>query len=261
MKMKRERNKAFVRFLHGGRWRYGLLRGKRVVPLRGTPFGAWEEGTSSLPSAEVTFGPPCRPSKIVAVGVNYRGHAREMGHALPEEPKLFLKPPSSLIGPGDVIRLPPMASRVDYEAELGVVVGRRARKVPRERALDFLLGCTCFNDVTARDLQKKDGQWTRAKSFDTFAPLGPAIVTGLDPSALVVESRLNGKRRQRSSTADLIFGVPELVSFISSVMTLRPGDVIATGTPAGIGPMGPGDVVEVSIAGIGVLRNEVRAEC
>ena len=150
-----------------------------------------------------------------------------------------------------------MAARVDFEAELGVVMGRRARGVPRERSLDFVLGYTCFNDVTARDLQKKDGQWTRAKSFDTFAPMGPAIVTGLDPSSLVVESRLNGKKRQSASTADLVFDVPELVHFISTVMTLLPGDVIATGTPAGIGPMVPGDVVEVAIGGVGRLRNEV----
>jgi len=255
--MKKRGQRTFVRFLLDGRWRFGTLAAGRVLPLRGSIFGPWEEQPPSLPLSSLRLGPPCRPSKIVAVGVNYRGHAREMGHSLPSEPKLFLKPPSAVIGPGEAIRYPVMADRVDYEAELGVVMGRRARGVPREKALDFVLGYTCFNDVTARDLQKKDGQWTRAKAFDTFAPMGPAIVTGLDPSSLLVESRLNGKKRQSASTADLVFDVPELVQFISSVMTLLPGDVIATGTPAGIGPMVPGDVVEIAIDGVGRLRNEV----
>jgi len=249
--------KRFVRFLHDGRWRYGLLAQKGVTPLKGSIFSGWERSGRPLPLARVRLGPPCRPGKIVAVGVNYRGHAREMGHDLPEDPKIFLKPGTAVIGPGEDIRYPSMASRVDYEAELAVVVGRRCRNVPKEEAMDHILGCTCFNDVTARDLQKKDGQWARAKSFDTFAPLGPAIVTGIDPSDLVVESWLNGRRKQSSSTADLIFSVPELVSFISRVMTLLPGDVIATGTPAGIGPMVPGDRIEVRVGGVGSLLNRV----
>jgi len=180
-----------------------------------------------------------------------------MGHDLPADPKLFLKPGTAVIGPGDDIRYPSMASRVDFEAELGVVIGRRTRDVPAGKSLEHVLGYTCFNDVTARDLQKTDGQWTRAKSFDTFAPIGPAIVTGIDPSVLTVESWLNGKRRQSSPTSDLLFSVPELVSFISRVMTLLPGDVVATGTPAGIGPMVPGDTIEIRIGGVGSLTNRV----
>lgn len=250
-------HRKFVRFLHDGRWRYGLLASKGVTPLKGSIFSGWERSGPPVPLARVRLGPPCRPGKIVAVGVNYRGHAREMGHQLPEDPKIFLKPGTAVIGPGQDIRYPAMASRVDYEAELAVVVGRRCRDVAAGEAMDYILGCTCFNDVTARDLQKKDGQWARAKSFDTFAPLGPAIVTGIDPSDLRVESRLNGRRKQSASTADLIFSVPELVSFISRVMTLLPGDVIATGTPAGVGPMVPGDSVEVRVGGVGSLRNRV----
>lgn len=249
--------RKFVRFFREGRWRAGLLTPGGVFRLRGSVFGRWEAEGKALPLSTLRLGPPCRPSKIVAVGVNYRSHAREMGHPLPADPKLFLKPPSSVTGPGGLIRYPAMAGRVDYEAELGVVIGRKTRNVPRDEALEHVLGYTCFNDVTARDLQKKDGQWTRAKSFDTFAPMGPAIVTGLDPSGLTIRSLLNGKLRQSATTADLIFGVPELVHFISRVMTLLPGDVIATGTPAGIGPMSPGDVIEVRIDGVGTLRNEV----
>jgi len=255
--MARREKTRFVRFLHRGRWRAGIIRQEGVVPLSGSIFGKWREAGPPLPRRGLRLGPPCRPSKIVAVGVNYRSHALEMGHALPPSPKLFLKPASAVIGPGDAIRWPEMAGRIDYEAELGVVIGKKSRSVPLDKALDHVLGCTCFNDVTARDLQKKDGQWTRAKSFDTFAPVGPAIVTGLDPSALKVESLINGELRQSGRTWDLIFGVPELVHFISSVMTLLPGDIIATGTPGGIGPMAPGDVVEVRIGGVGSLRNTV----
>jgi 2-keto-4-pentenoate hydratase/2-oxohepta-3-ene-1,7-dioic acid hydratase in catechol pathway len=248
---------AFVRFLHQGRWRYGLLGEGEVVPLRGSIFGRWEKAGRALPLEGMRLGPPCRPSKIVAVGVNYRAHAREMGHSLPPNPKIFLKPPTAAIGPGETICCPPMAAQVDYEAELAVVIGRKARNVPREESAKYIFGATCLNDVTARDLQKVDGQWTRAKSFDTFAPVGPAIVTGLDLSSLVVESYLNGERRQSAPTADLIFPVEELVHFISGVMTLLPGDVIATGTPEGVGPMSPGDRVEVRIEGIGSLVNPV----
>ena len=249
---------AFVRFLHQGRWRHGLLGEGEVVPLRGSIFGRWEKAGRALPLEGVRLGPPCRPSKIVAVGVNYRAHAREMGHSLPPDPKIFLKPPTAVVGPGDTIRCPAMAAQVDYEAELAVVIGRRARNVSRQESAKYILGATCFNDVTARDLQKADGQWTRAKSFDTFAPVGPAIVTGLDLSSLVVESYLNGERRQSASTADLIFPVEELVHFISRIMTLLPGDIIATGTPEGVGPIVAGDDVTVEIGGFGRLYNTVR---
>lgn len=247
----------FIRFRREGRWSYGLLEAERILPIRGSIFGRWERAAGPLPLSAVRLGPPCLPSKIVAIGVNYHSHATEMGHELPREPKLFLKPATAVIGPGGVICYPAMSSRVDYEAELGVVIGKRAKEVPAGQALEHVLGYTCVNDVTARDLQKRDGQWTRAKSFDTFAPLGPAVATGLDPAALVVESYLNGEKRQSAPTADLIFSVPELVHFISRVMTLLPGDVIATGTPAGIGPMVPGDKIEIRIAGIGSLANTV----
>ena len=198
---------------------------------------------------------PVKPGKVVAVGLNYRDHAEELGMPIPENPILFMKPRTAVIGPNADIVLPPSSERVDYEAELAVVIGRRARKVPVDEAFHFILGYTCLNDVTARDLQNKDGQWTRAKSFDTFCPLGPWIETELDPSDLLVRSFLNGEAKQKSSTSNLIFPVPDLVSFISHVMTLEPGDVIATGTPSGIGPMASGDEVEVVIDGIGVLTN------
>jgi 2-keto-4-pentenoate hydratase/2-oxohepta-3-ene-1,7-dioic acid hydratase in catechol pathway len=199
------------------------------------------------------------PTKIVGIGANYRAHAVEMGKGLPEEPLLFLKPVSALILDGAPIERPAGYERVDYEGELGVVIGERARRVPRERALEVIEGFTCVNDVTVRELQNKDGQWTRAKGFDTFCPVGPRIVPGLDPSNLRIRTRVDGVVRQDSSTADLIFDVPTLIAFITSYMTLEPGDIISTGTPAGIGNLMPGNVVEVEIEGIGVLRNPVVA--
>jgi 2-keto-4-pentenoate hydratase/2-oxohepta-3-ene-1,7-dioic acid hydratase in catechol pathway len=204
---------------------------------------------------------PCVPSKIVAVGLNYRDHAHEMGFPVPENPIIFLKPPTALIGPGDAIVAPAMSRQIDYEAELGVVIKSRARNVPADRVRDYILGFTCANDVTARDLQKLDTQWTRAKSFDTFCPVGPWIETGLDPKDLLVESYLNRERKQSSRTSQFIFSVDQLVSFISNIMTLYPGDLIITGTPAGIGPMKPGDEIEVRIEGIGSLKNTVTANC
>lgn len=200
-----------------------------------------------------------RPSKIVGIGQNYRAHAAEMGKGIPEEPLMFLKPPSAVIADGMPIERPSGYERVDYEGELGVVIGKRAHRVARERALDFVAGYVCVNDVTVRDLQKKDGQWTRAKGFDTFCPMGPRIATGLDPAKLRITTRVNGVIKQDSSTSDLIFDVPTLISFVSQHMTLEEGDVISTGTPSGVGPLQPGDVVEVEIEGIGVLRNPVIA--
>jgi 2-keto-4-pentenoate hydratase/2-oxohepta-3-ene-1,7-dioic acid hydratase in catechol pathway len=206
-------------------------------------------------SRDVRLLSPCLPSKVVAVGLNYRDHAEEMGLAMPEEPILFLKPSTSVIGPGDMIVLPPQSTRVDYEAELAIVISKSAKNVPREKAHEYILGLTCLNDVTARDLQSKDGQWTRAKGFDTFCPIGPWIDTEIDGSDLKIELVLNGETKQESRTSNLIFNSAKLVEFISAVMTLHPGDVIATGTTSGIGPMGPGDTVEVRIEGIGSLVN------
>jgi 2-keto-4-pentenoate hydratase/2-oxohepta-3-ene-1,7-dioic acid hydratase in catechol pathway len=199
------------------------------------------------------------PSKIIGIGVNYRAHAGEMGKGLPEEPLMFMKPRSALLPDGAAIERPAGFERVDYEGELGVVIGQRARRVSRDAALDFVLGFTCINDVTVRDLQKKDIQWTRAKGFDTFCPLGPRIVAGLDPANLRITTRVNGHVRQDSSTADLIFDGPALIAFVSAHMTLEVGDVISTGTPSGVGNLVPGDVVEVEIEGIGSLRNPVIA--
>ena len=197
------------------------------------------------------------PSKIIGIGQNYRAHAAEMGKGLPAEPLMFLKPPSALCGDGAPIGRPAGHARVDHEAELGVVIGKRARRVRREDALAHVLGYVCVNDVTVRDLQQKDGQWTRAKGFDSFCPVGPRLVSGLDPSNLRILARVNGAVRQDSRTSDLIFDVPTLIAFVSRHMTLEPGDLISTGTPAGVGNLVPGDVVEIELEGIGVLRNPV----
>jgi 2-keto-4-pentenoate hydratase/2-oxohepta-3-ene-1,7-dioic acid hydratase in catechol pathway len=197
------------------------------------------------------------PTKIVGIGQNYRAHAAEMGKGLPEEPLMFLKPPSALVGNGDAIERPSGYERVDYEGELGVVIGKRARRISKEKALDVVMGFTCVNDVTVRDLQKKDGQWTRAKGFDTFCPIGPRIVSGLDPSNLKIATRVNGVTKQDSFTTDLIFDVPTLIAFVTQHMTLEVGDVISTGTPAGVGNLNIGDIVEVEIEGIGILKNTV----
>lgn len=199
-----------------------------------------------------------RPSKIVCVGRNYLEHARELGNEVPERPLIFFKPPSALVADGEAIRLPPESARVEHEGEIAVVVGTRARHVSTDEALRFVAGYAPLNDVTARDLQKTDGQWTRAKGFDTFCPMGSVVpADGIDPSALEVICRVNGEVRQRGRAADMAFDIPTLIAYISSVMTLEAGDVIATGTPAGVGPLRPGDVVEVEIPGIGILRNPV----
>jgi 2-keto-4-pentenoate hydratase/2-oxohepta-3-ene-1,7-dioic acid hydratase in catechol pathway len=252
-----------VRFEQEGRSGYGILEGEQISVLWGTPYNDGLKNTTgeimSLP--EVTLLAPCEPSKIVALGLNYRDHALEFGHPIPEEPLIFLKPSTAVIGPDEDIRYPAMSRRVDYEAELAVVIGRTCSNVQEVEAWDYILGYTCINDVTARDLQQKDGQWTRAKGFDTFAPLGPWIETEIaNPGNLTVEAYLNGERRQHSSTQNLIFGVAAQVAFISRIMTLLPGDVIATGTPSGIGPMQPGDAVEIRVEGVGTLRNRVVTE-
>lgn len=200
-----------------------------------------------------------RPTKIVCVGRNYVKHAEELGHAVPEEPLLFLKPPSSLVGDGDAIVLPPESGRVEHEGEIAVVIGSRCHRVDETGAMGCVAGFAALNDVTARDLQRRDAQWTRAKGFDTFCPLGPALETELDPQGLSVVCRVNGEVRQEATTDDMIFGVGEILEYVSAVMTLLPGDVILTGTPAGVGPIGAGDFVEVEVERIGILGNPVMA--
>lgn len=198
-----------------------------------------------------------RPSKIVCVGRNYADHAKELGNEVPKAPLLFLKPPSAIIGDGDTIVLPRDSHQVEYEAEIGVVVGRRMHRVSAEEAEHHIRGFVCLNDVTARDLQKSDGQWSRAKGFDTFCPIGPRITEELDWRELEVIGRVNGEERQRGQSSEMVFSIPILLSYISHIMTLEPGDLVATGTPAGVGPLVPGDVVEVEIPGVGILRNPV----
>lgn len=254
-----------VRYAKGRHVGYGVLDGMLVRPLAAAPLPLPEDGRfppvsgEEVPLDAVRLLAPVVPGKIVCVGLNYRTHAAEVELALPETPLLFLKPPSALIGPEDPIRLPAASRRVDYEGELVAVIGRRLRGASPDEARRGILGYTCGNDVTARDLQRQDLQWTRAKGFDTFAPLGPAIGVGLDPENLHLVTLVNGAVRQRDTTANLIFPVADLVAFISGIMTLEPGDVVFTGTPAGIGPLGDGDVVEVDIDGVGRLRNPVRA--
>lgn len=250
----------FVRFAIGSTIGYGLLESDgKIRAITTTPFLPWEATGELFEADHVRILAPVLPSKIVAVGLNYGSHAEETGMPLPTEPMLFMKPTTAVIGPDEAIKLPPQSRRVDYEAELAVVMGKAARNVEEARAADVILGYTCANDVTARDLQAKDVQFTRAKGFDTFCPLGPHVETDVDPSGLDIVCRVNGEVKQKGNTSDLVFGPSALVAFISSVMTLLPGDVILTGTPAGIGPLAGGDVVEVELSRIGVLRNTVSA--
>ncbi|RLF60926.1 MAG: 2-hydroxyhepta-2,4-diene-1,7-dioate isomerase [Thermoplasmata archaeon] len=238
------------RFIYKGKEIEGIVKGKTVI----TDCG-------KVCLEETKFLPPCRPSKIVCIGLNYIDHARELGMDIPDEPIIFLKPPSSVIAHNEAIIYPKQSRRIDYEAELAVVIGERCKDVSKKEALNVVLGYTILNDVTARDLQMKDGQWTRAKSFDTFAPVGPWIVTKdevLNPNALEIKLWVNGELRQSSNTKNFIFKVEELIEFISSIMTLEKGDIISTGTPAGVGELNRGDVVEIEIERIGRLKNWVR---
>jgi 2-keto-4-pentenoate hydratase/2-oxohepta-3-ene-1,7-dioic acid hydratase in catechol pathway len=246
-----------VRYMKDSGICYGIVKGAIIYELEGDVFSQYQLTGSELPLEELKILAPCQPTKIVALGLNYRSHAEELKMKLPEDPLLFLKPSTSVIGPDENIVYPVMSRRVDYEAELGVVIGKEAKGVSEDKAEEYILGYTCFNDVTARDLQGKDKQFTRSKGFDTFAPMGPWIETEIDPSNLKVESYLNGELKQSGTTADLVFPAFQLVSFISKVMTLLPGDVIATGTPAGIGPMQVGDTIDILVEGIGTLRNRV----
>lgn len=247
----------FVRFQQGAAVRYGVLEGEAIRIVEGDIFGQWAMGNQTIPAAGVRLLAPCAPSKAVCIGLNYHDHAQEMKAELPAQPLMFLKPSSALTHPGGAVEYPAISRNLHYEAELAVVIGKQARKVPATQAREYIRGYTCANDVTARDIQKGDGQWTRGKSFDTFLPLGPCIATDIDPAATDIRLYLNGELKQSSNTKNLIFKVEELVAFASEVMTLYPGDVILTGTPAGVGPMQVGDTVAVELAGVGRLENTV----
>ncbi len=250
-----------LRFSRGGAVKHGILEtGGRVREITGSIYEPFTLNGNTYNLEEVILLAPCEPSKVVCVGLNYRAHIAEFRKSetgFPDEPVLFLKPSTAVVGPGADIVYPKMSSQVDYEAELAVVVGKKARNLSPDQVPGIVLGYTCANDVTARDLQKKDGQWTRAKSFDTFVPLGPWIETDLEVGSLRIQLYLNNERKQDSDTGNMIFPVPQLVSFVSGVMTLLPGDVILTGTPAGVGPMRVGDTVEVVVEGIGSLVNRM----
>jgi 2-keto-4-pentenoate hydratase/2-oxohepta-3-ene-1,7-dioic acid hydratase in catechol pathway len=249
-----------VRCTYNSKFRWGILKDKGVVLLKEPPFRKIIPSKTVIPLHKVKLSVPAEPTKIVLVGLNYRDHAAELNMTLPIDPVIFLKPPTSLLAHQQKIVLPRGVERLDYEAELALVIRKEAKNISPDGAEKYILGYTCLNDVTARDVQKKDGQWTRAKSFDTFCPVGPWLETSFDPSKSVVSCRLNGAMRQRSRTSNLIFSIPYLVSFISRVMKLFPGDIISTGTPPGVGAMRPGDRVEVEISGIGVLENKVVSE-
>jgi 2-keto-4-pentenoate hydratase/2-oxohepta-3-ene-1,7-dioic acid hydratase in catechol pathway len=242
---------------------YGLVAGDQFQPVSGSPFAQSPRDLAPAGQAlaldAVRLLAPCQPSKVICIGRNYVEHAAEHGVDVPAEPLVFLKPPSAVVGPGDSVLLPSLSRQVEHEAELVVVIGRQARGLTPDNALDAVLGYTCGNDVTARDLQRRDGQWSRAKGFDTFCPLGPWIETDLDWRNQQVQCLVNGEVRQEGRTRDMVFGVPELLAYVSAVMTLEPGDVLMTGTPSGVGPLAAGDRVTVAVSGIGVLENDVRA--
>jgi 2-keto-4-pentenoate hydratase/2-oxohepta-3-ene-1,7-dioic acid hydratase in catechol pathway len=248
-----------LRFRHGDRIATGAIQpgSDTIQVIAGTFFEDPLPTGEEVPIDDVMLLAPVLPSKLVCVGKNYAAHAAEFGMDVPEEPLLFLKPSTAVIGPGDAIRLLPINRRTDYEGELAVVIGRLARNVRAEDASRFILGFTCANDVTLRDLQKADDQWARAKGFDGSCPLGPWIETSVDPTDAIVETRLNGEVVQHASTSDMVFGVAELIEYVTAFMTLLPGDALLTGTPEGVGPVEAGDVVEVEVDGVGVLRNAV----
>lgn len=250
-----------VRFQKDDKPYYGFLNKDKVYQFNEEQSDPSNPVAAAYPENSVQLLAPCVPTKIIGVGLNYTDHAKELGFPIPQEPLIFIKPSTCAIGSMEPIRIPAVSRQVDYEAELAVVIGRTARNIAPDQVEYHVMGYTCFNDVTARDLQKKDVQFTRSKSFNTFAPIGPWIETECDPTNLKVESYLNGELRQSASTDQLIFGVKELVSFISHIMTLIPGDVIATGTPFGVGPLTAGDTIEIRIEGIGSLINPVIDDC
>ncbi len=237
--------------------RYGWLHQNKVGIVEGNPFGDFRRLEATTPVENIRILAPVEPSKIICVGRNYVAHAKEHQAEVPEYPMIFMKPPTSVIGNGDTIILPPQSQQVEHEAELAIVIGKTGKWVPADQASSIIYGYTIANDVSARDLQRKDGQWTRSKSFDTFCPLGPWIETDFDPADAMISCHVNESMRQMASTRDMVFGVNQLVAFISSIMTLLPGDVILTGTPAGVGPLSPGDIVKVTIEGLGTLQNSV----
>lgn len=250
-----------LRFQFGeGEPRFGWLHQNNIGIIEGNPFTEFRRAEANIPLESVRLLAPIQPSKIVCVGRNYAAHVKEHQAEIPEYPLIFLKPPSSVIGQNDTIILPPQSKQVEHEAELAIVIGKRSRWVPAEQATSVIYGYTIANDVTARDLQKRDGQWTRSKSFDSFCPLGPYIETEFDPADAVISCFVNDDMRQMASTRDMIFDTRQLVAFITSIMTLLPGDIILTGTPAGVSPLSPGDIVKVSIEGLGILQNPVAQE-
>lgn len=258
----------FLRFYYNGKIKTGYFNGEKVIelvdPIKKV-LNSWKKKEylekqmkSSYPLEDINFAPPIVPSKIICVGLNYKDHADELKMEIPTEPRIFLKPPSGIIGHNDIIKYPKSSNEVDYEAELAIVMMKKGKDIPIEEVHEYVGGYTILNDVTARDLQRKDEQWTRAKSFDTFAPIGPFIETEMDPMDQNISLKVNGKIKQESNTKNMIFSPKELVEFISNIMTLNPGDIIATGTPPGVGEMKSGDIVEIGIEDIGVLKNKIR---
>lgn len=247
----------YVKLLRDGKSVWGVLQGDLVRTLTKPPFEELCYDGETLPLEACRLLAPCEATKIVCVGKNYYDHAMEMGEGVPDKPVLFLKAPNTLNHPEGTVHAPAFVERLDYEGELAFVIRRRAKDVKEEGFADYILGYTCLNDVTARDVQKGDGQWTRGKSMDGFAPIGPVVTDEVDPSNLSIETRLNGEVVQQGNTSQFMTAVPQLLAFITASMTLEPGDVVTTGTPAGIGPMVPGDTVEVTIQGIGTLRNHI----
>jgi len=247
-----------IHFIHNKKEYWGILEEKNIEILKEGPFKSIKPLSKKIPLGSIKFLPPAKPTKIILIGLNYKDHARELNMVLSKEPLIFLKPTTALIGHNDSIIYPNSVRQLDYEAELAIVMKKECKNIKPKDTSEYILGYTCLNDVTARDLQKRDGQWTRAKSFDTFCPMGPWLAMQVNPQNLNIRSYLNGKLKQNSRTSEFIFPPDYLVSFISKIMTLNPGDVISTGTPFGVGPMKKGDKIEVEIEGIARLRNYVK---
>ena len=249
----------YFRIEHEGVTQFGVARpgDAEIALLNGPPWAGGMPTHVLVPESKAQLRAPVEPTKIVCVGRNYAAHAKELGNQVPDEPLIFLKPPSAILGPGEAVELPPASQRIEHEAEIGVVLGHRLKNADAAAARSAIFGICCVNDVTARDIQRKEVQFTRAKGFDTFCPVGPWIETELDLAALSVSGRVNGQLRQNGHVSQMIFGIPELLAFISQVMTLEPGDLVSTGTPEGVGPLAPGDQVEIEVSGVGVLRHAV----